>query len=78
MVSYLTGVVQAPITAVVIVMEMTNSTSLLIPFLATAVIAQSTSRVLCPKGIYHALAERVLPNAADVKVANIKETPAEG
>jgi H+/Cl- antiporter ClcA len=61
MVSYLTGVVQAPITAFVIVTEMTDAHGLLIPIMAAAVIAQSVSRQICPKGIYHALADNFAP-----------------
>lgn len=63
MVSYLTGVVQAPITSVVIVMEMTDSHAMLIPLMAAAVIAQGASRLICAKGIYHALADNLLPAA---------------
>jgi H+/Cl- antiporter ClcA len=60
MVAYLAGVVQAPITAFVIVTEMTEARGMLIPLMATAVIAQTTSRAICSKGVYHALAERYL------------------
>jgi H+/Cl- antiporter ClcA len=64
MVAYLTGVVQAPITAFVIVTEMTQATGMLIPLMATAVIAQTTSRAICIKGVYHALADGYLKRAA--------------
>jgi H+/Cl- antiporter ClcA len=60
MVAYLAGVVQAPITAFVIVMEMTNNHSMLIPLMAAALIAHGASRVVCREGIYHALARRIL------------------
>jgi H+/Cl- antiporter ClcA len=56
MVSYLSGVVQAPITAFVIVMEMTNNHAMLMPLMATALLASATSRMVCREGIYHALA----------------------
>lgn len=62
MVAYLAGVVQAPITAFVIVMEMTNNHSMLIPLMAAALIAHGTSRVICREGIYQALAHRMLHN----------------
>jgi H+/Cl- antiporter ClcA len=61
MASYLTGVVQAPITSVVIVTEMTNGHAMILPLMAAAVIAQGASRLICPKGVYHALAEGFLP-----------------
>ena len=55
MVGYFTGVVQAPITAVVIVMEITDNQALLIPLMATALIAFGTSRMVCPVPFYRAL-----------------------
>jgi H+/Cl- antiporter ClcA len=58
MVGYFAGVVQAPITAFVIVMEMTNDQAMLIPLMAAAVIAYGVSRLLCPEALYHALAEQ--------------------
>lgn len=60
MVGYFTGVVQTPITAFVIIMEMTGTLSMLIPLMATALIAKSISNLVCPKPIYHALAEAYL------------------
>jgi H+/Cl- antiporter ClcA len=60
MVSYFAGVVQAPITAFVIVTEMTNNHAMVVPLMASALIAQATSRLLCPEGIYHALAKGFL------------------
>ena len=58
MVAYLSGVVQAPMTSFVIVMEMSNDHSVLIPLMAAALIAYGCSRVICPEGIYHALAKQ--------------------
>lgn len=60
MVSYFTGVVQAPITAFVIVTEMTNNHAMVVPLMASALIAQAASRLVCPEGIYHALAKGFL------------------
>ncbi len=56
MVAYFTGVVQTPITAVVIIMEMTADQSLLLPLLATALIAEGVSKLINPKSIYRQLA----------------------
>jgi H+/Cl- antiporter ClcA len=56
MVAYFAGVVQAPLTAVVIVMEMTNEPSMLLPLLATALLAQWVSRHVCPRSLYRTLA----------------------
>lgn len=60
MVGYFTGVVQTPITAFVIVMEMTDSSSMMMPLMATALIAKSVSHLVCPTPIYQALADAYL------------------
>lgn len=57
MVGYFTGVVQTPITALVIVMEMTDNSSMILPLMATALIAKSVSSWVCPRPIYQALAD---------------------
>ncbi|WP_288579776.1 chloride channel protein, partial [uncultured Methylobacterium sp.] len=57
MVAYLTGVLQAPITSFVIVSEMTENHALVIPLMVAALIADATSKLVCPEGLYHALAE---------------------
>ena len=59
MVAYLAGVVQAPMTAFIIVTEMTNDHQMLIPLMCAAFLAHSVSRLLCPEGIYHMLARRL-------------------
>jgi H+/Cl- antiporter ClcA len=60
MVAYFAGVVQAPITAFVIVTEMTDNHAMMVPLMATALIASSLSRLVCPEGVYHALAKNFL------------------
>lgn len=60
MVGYFTGVVQTPITAFVIVMEMTDGSGLLMPLMVTALIARAISTLVCPVPIYQALAEAYL------------------
>jgi H+/Cl- antiporter ClcA len=59
-VSYFTGVVQAPITAFVIVSEMTDNHTMLVPLMAAALIANAASKAVCREGIYHALAKRII------------------
>ncbi len=56
MTGYLAAVTQSPITSFVIVMEMTNGTSLIIPMMATALIAARISGVFTPP-LYEALAQ---------------------
>ncbi|MDD3519471.1 MAG: chloride channel protein [Chromatiales bacterium] len=55
MVGYFAGVVQSPLTAVIIVMEMTNNQAMLLPLIATAFIAYGVSHLVCPQPIYQAL-----------------------
>lgn len=57
MVAYFAGVVQAPITAFVIVTEMTDNHAMVVPLMAASMIAYATSRVVCKEGVYHALAK---------------------
>ncbi len=60
MVAYLTGVVQAPLTSFVIVFEMTDDNGLVLPLMAAALVAQLTSKLILPEGLYHALARKYL------------------
>jgi len=57
MVAYFAGVVQSPITAFVIVMEMTNNNGMLMALMATSLIAHGSSHLVCPRPLYHTLAE---------------------
>ncbi len=60
MVGYFTGVVQAPLTASIIVLEMTDGHQMIMPIIATAMIARAVSGLVCPKPLYHTLAERMV------------------
>lgn len=60
MVGYFSGVVQAPITATIIVMEMTDNQRMTIPLLATSLLAYGFSRLVCHRPIYSALARRLM------------------
>jgi len=57
MVGYFSGVVQSPLTSFVIVLEMTNDTNMIIPIMATSLLAYSVSRLICPRPLYHSLAQ---------------------
>jgi chloride channel protein, CIC family len=56
MVAYFSGVVQTPITAFIIVMEMTDNQEMLLPLMATAFVAFGSSHLVCPRPLYHTLA----------------------
>lgn len=60
MAGYFSGVVQTPITAFVVVMEMTNNQQMLLPLMATAFIAYGTSKLFCARPIYRVLAEGLI------------------
>ncbi|WP_407151336.1 chloride channel protein [Bradyrhizobium sp. ORS 86] len=64
MVSYFAGVVQAPITAFVIVTEMTDNHAMVVPLMAAALIAHASSRLICKEGVYHALAKGFIERAS--------------
>lgn len=71
MVAFLTGVTQAPITAFVIVSEMTNDHAMIIPLMLAAMIARGASRLLSREGLYHALAHNFLPGEASGRPAKM-------
>jgi len=56
MAGYLTGVVAAPLTSAVILMEMTRDPGLVGPLLLCALIARRASEAVAPTPLYHALA----------------------
>ena len=60
MVAYFSGVVQAPLTAVVIVMEMTDDGRITVPLMAAAMLAYGVSRLVCRRPLYGALADLFL------------------
>ena len=60
MTGYFAGMLQAPLTSFVIIMEMTNSHELLLPMMATAFIANGTSKLVCPLALYEGLTQHYL------------------
>ncbi|MEW9854913.1 chloride channel protein [Novosphingobium sp. M1R2S20] len=64
MVSYFVGVVRAPLTAVIIIMETTASRGLVIPLFAAALIADAVSALVCRERLYHGLSAAFLSPAA--------------
>jgi H+/Cl- antiporter ClcA len=67
-------VVQAPITAAVIVMEMTDNQQMTIPLMATSFLAYGVSRLVCRRAIYGALARKFL--RAVEATAVVEDVPA--
>jgi H+/Cl- antiporter ClcA len=60
MVAYFSGVIQAPITAMVIVLEMTSNQNMIFPLMVTAFLGSSVSSLVCPRPLYRALADSFL------------------
>jgi H+/Cl- antiporter ClcA len=60
MVAYFTGVVRAPLTAVIIIVEATASRGMILPLFASALIADASARLVCKDKLYHALAREFL------------------
>lgn len=61
MVAYFTGVVRAPLTSVIIISETTASRGLMLPLLATALIADGAAQLICRERLYHGLSLAFLP-----------------
>jgi H+/Cl- antiporter ClcA len=55
MAGYFAGLTQAPMTAIVIIVEMTGSHEHIVPIMAAALLASGTSRLIEPEPLYHAL-----------------------
>ncbi len=61
MAGYFTGVVRAPLTASIIMMEMTAERTMILPLFATALIADWVSAQVCREKLYHALSRQFVP-----------------
>jgi len=70
MVGYFSGVVQTPITAVIIVMEMTDDHRLLLPLMATSLLAAGVSKMVCQRPIYQAMADDFLTGIRSTKAGS--------
>lgn len=75
MAAYFAGVVQAPLTALVIVVEMTNDRSLTLPLMAAALLGRGASALVCREPLYRSLAERFLPHGDRGTVPASKPLP---
>ncbi|MEO7161298.1 MAG: chloride channel protein [Bdellovibrionia bacterium] len=70
MVAFFAGVVQAPLTAVIIVMEMTDEHKLILPFLGAAYLAQIVARIVMPIPLYSYLAFGTQSNQGPIVSSN--------
>ncbi len=70
MAAYFAGVVQAPITAFVIVMEMTDNHDMVVPLMLATLLANAVSRMICPRPLYKALASNYLDRVRPAAVSS--------
>jgi len=78
MCGYLAGVTQAPLTSLVIVMEMTAEHALVLPLMVTAALATAVSKLITPP-LYQTLADRyTIPVTAPApSPSGVQVTPGE-
>jgi len=67
MAAYFSGVVQAPLTALVIVTEMTGNRSLTLPLMAVVLIGRGASALVCRRSLYRSLSDRFMPSQSRVR-----------
>lgn len=60
MAGYFAGVVQSPLTATAIVIEMTSNPAMTVPVGVAAILGTMASRVVCKEPVYHAMAQQFL------------------
>ena len=63
MAGYFAGVVQAPMTAFIIVLEMTGTQTNVIAIMTASMIGYGVSRLIAPEPLYHGLARLWLADA---------------
>lgn len=70
MIAYFTGVVRAPLTAVIIISETTASRGLMLPLVAAALVADFAAQLVCKERLYHGLSLRFADqNTAEPPIA---------
>ncbi len=74
MAGYFAGVVQAPMTAFVIILEMTGSQNSVIALMCTSMLGYGTARIISHEPLYHALSRVFIADAIRRKRAEIAST----
>ncbi len=77
MAGYFAGVVQAPMTAFVIIVEMTGNTGAMIPVMVAAMLGMGVSRLVCRRPLYHEMAHAFLRAAAAEPIGSRPAPPPE-
>jgi H+/Cl- antiporter ClcA len=71
MAAYFAGVVQAPLTALVIVTEMTDNRGLMLPLMAVVLLGRASSALVCREPLYRSLAQRFVAGATEQSAATV-------
>ncbi|WP_421760957.1 chloride channel protein [Devosia sp.] len=74
MTAYFVGVVRAPLTSVIIIMEMTDSHAMLLALFATALIAEGVAAIVCKERLYHGLSKSFRPKADENRADPVAKT----
>lgn len=74
MAAYLSGVTQSPLTSTVISMELTANQAMVIPILATCLLARAASGLVCRTPVYRAFADHLVEQYREQKRAAEAET----
>ncbi len=74
MAGYFAGVVQAPMTAFVIILEMSDSRENVLVLMVAAMLGYLTSRFLSPEPLYHGLSRDFLASAIRHRRAEERES----
>jgi H+/Cl- antiporter ClcA len=75
MTGYFAGVVQAPITAFVIIEEMSDAHAMVVPLMMAAFIGYGVSRLFQRESIYHALARNFLAGLPPINLSGVSPPP---
>jgi H+/Cl- antiporter ClcA len=78
MAGYFSGVVQAPMTSFVIILEMTGNHDNVIPLMCASVLGYGTARMISREPLYHALARIFVAEAIRLKRSEAGEKGASG
>jgi H+/Cl- antiporter ClcA len=78
MAGYFAGVVQAPMTAFVIILEMTGNHGNAVPLMAASMLGYGTARLITPEPLYHALSRLFLADVLRRRRAAAASAATEG
>ncbi|MGB3149008.1 MAG: chloride channel protein [Paracoccaceae bacterium] len=78
MAGYFAGVVQAPMTTIVIIVEMTGNHENVVPIMAAAMLGYGVARLISPTPLYHALSRLWIADAIRLRRAQTESSAADG